>query len=249
MPSCLYNCPPSVPSTPLPTTPPSSAYHPAIYSYINNKHTPTCDMVASSPTRKQKQTLGWEYHLLFTRFCELASTPNHPALAHIPPATSFPQTQWLLHSESKQKVWMNENMMGGIEMLTHTLDQDWPEWAANRTNVLGLLLSDLFRDFYPWLESLPVHQTSCSTLLRFERHMFNQAQLRHTWEWWRHNRHTTPGTCFRSSLTGSNNKVLMPRHPVNSRSRVTYTWRGYCEVESKKECRGEVTEEDWVLVE
>ncbi|CCO35170.1 hypothetical protein BN14_09285 [Rhizoctonia solani AG-1 IB] len=206
-------------------------------------------MVASSPTRKQKQSLGWDYHLLFTRFCELASTPNHPALAHIPPPTSFPQTQWLLNSESKQKVWMKENMMGGIEMLTHALDQDWPEWAANSTNVLGLLLSDLFRDFYPWLAKLPAHQISCSTLLRFERHMFNQAQLRHTWEWWRQNRQISPGTCFRPSLSGKNEKVVMARHAVNTKTRVTYTWRAYWEAEWKECSEAEVTEDDWVMLE
>ncbi|KAF8697497.1 hypothetical protein RHS03_07766, partial [Rhizoctonia solani] len=92
-------------------------------------------MVAAIPTRKQQQTLGWEYHLLFTRFCELASVHSHPAFAHIPPPTSFPQTQWLLRSSSKQKVWMNENMMQGIEMLAHTLDQDWPDWAYKRTRI------------------------------------------------------------------------------------------------------------------
>ncbi|CAE6437678.1 unnamed protein product [Rhizoctonia solani] len=206
-------------------------------------------MGAANPTRKQKQNLGWDYHHLFTRFCEFASTPNHPALAHIPPATSFPQTQWLLRSEKKQKVWMKECMIDGVEMLAQALDRDWPEWAANSTNVLGLLLSDLFIDFYPWLENLPVHQTSCSTLLRFERHMFSHAQLRHTWDWWRYNRQTTPAACFRPSLTGNNEKVEMPRHPVISRSRATYTWRCYHELESKKGCDVEMMEDDWVVLD
>ena len=89
-------------------------------------------MVSINATRKQKQALGWDYHQLFTRFCELASTPSHPALAHIPPPTSFPQTQWLLQSERKQKVWMKECMIDGIEMLTQALDRDWPEWAVGR---------------------------------------------------------------------------------------------------------------------
>ncbi|KAG8726344.1 hypothetical protein FRC11_000336, partial [Ceratobasidium sp. 423] len=120
---------------------------------------------------------------------------------------------------------------------------------ANSTNVLGLLLSDLFADFYPWLENLPVNKTSCSTLLRFERHMFNQAQLRHRWDWWRHNRQTTPAACFRPSLSGDNSKVEMPQHPVNSRTRVTYTWRGYHELERRKECHGEVMEDGWVVLD
>ncbi|CUA74263.1 hypothetical protein RSOLAG22IIIB_11074 [Rhizoctonia solani] len=207
-------------------------------------------MASPNPIIKQKQALGWNYHHLFTRFCELASTPKHSAFAGIPPAASFIQTQWLLQSEKKQKVWMKESMMGGIEMLTEALDRDWPAWAANSTNVLGLLLSDLFSDFYPWLENLAVNQTSCSTLLRFERHMFNQAQLRHTWEWWRRHRQTTPCACFRPSLTGKNEKVEMPMHPVNSRTRVTYTWRGYYELEPKKEYTGgEMTEGDWVVLD
>ncbi|CAE6461674.1 unnamed protein product [Rhizoctonia solani] len=236
-------------SPPLSTTSTSWPLSPSFARLTHNKLNPL-DMAIAHPTRKQKQTLEWEYHQLFTRFCELASTPNHPALAHIPPSTSFPQTQWLLKSERKQKVWMKECMIDGIEMLTRTLDQDWPEWAANSTNVLGLLLSELFADFYPWLESLPANQTSCSTLLRFERHMFHYAQLRHTWEWWRHNRQTAPAVCFRPSLTGKNDKVEMARHPVNSRSRVTYTWRGYSEVESRKEWNGdEVMEEDWVVLD
>ncbi|CAE6455747.1 unnamed protein product [Rhizoctonia solani] len=101
-------------------------------------------MASANPTSGQKQALGWDYHRLFTCFCELASTPKHSAFAGIPPATSFTQTQCLLQSEKKQKVWMKESMMGGIEMLTEALDQDWPDWAANSTNVLGLILSDLF---------------------------------------------------------------------------------------------------------
>ncbi|CAE7106548.1 unnamed protein product [Rhizoctonia solani] len=207
-------------------------------------------MVVVNPTRKQKRALGWDYHHLFSRFCELASTPNHSTFAHIPPTSSFTQTQWLLKSEKKQKVWKKESMMDGIEMLTRALDRDWPGWAADSTNVLGLLLSDLFIDFYPWLENLPVNQTSCSTLLRFERHMFNQAQLRHTWDWWRYYRQTTPCACFRPSLTGRNDKVEMPSHPVDSRTRVTYTWRGYYELESKKEIdRGEMAEDEWVLLD
>ncbi|KAF8751846.1 hypothetical protein RHS01_08317 [Rhizoctonia solani] len=175
IPTSVYNCRPSVPSLPSPI---SHLHPPALITHTLDPSTKTKFILdtqhgRSYPYRKQQQTLGWEYHLLFTRFCELASAPSHPAFAHIPPPTSFPQTQWLLRSNSSRS-----------------------------TNVLGLLLSDLFVDFYPWLENLAVHQTSCSTLLRFERHMFNQAQLRHTWQWWRHNRQTTPGACFRPSVTG-----------------------------------------------
>ncbi|KAH7318880.1 hypothetical protein B0J17DRAFT_633955 [Rhizoctonia solani] len=111
--------------------------------------------------------------------------------------------QWLLKSDMKQKIWMKECMIGGIDLLTRTLDQDWPEWV-----------------------------------------------LRHTWEWRRHNRQTTPTMWFRPSATGKSEKGKMPRHPVNSSSRVTCTWRGYSEVESKKEWNGdEMMEEDWVVLE
>ncbi|KAB5588598.1 hypothetical protein CTheo_7964 [Ceratobasidium theobromae] len=199
---------------------------------------------------KAPENSEWDRRNLFAHFSELASVQNHPALAHVPPMTSFPQTRWFLLSNEPRKIWETDGLIGGIQLLTRNLDREWPEWAANNTNVLGILLSDLFADFFPWLEKLPVNRYSFTTAIRFERHLFAEAQLRHTWEWWRSNHKLTPNACFRPSLTGKKVKIVMAEHAVHSRTRRTYTWRGYYESESKKtKTEVRVTEQDWVLVE
>lgn len=88
-------------------------------------------------------------------------------------------------------------------------------------------------------------------MLRFERHLFDEAQLRHTWDWWKDNRRSNPAACFRPSLLGGKVEVKMAAHAINAKSRRTYTWRGYYEMEMKRGGRkGEkVTEDDWVVVD
>lgn len=126
-------------------------------------------------------------------------------------------------------------------------------YQANSTNVLGIILSDLLTDFIPWLENIPANQSSFTTAIRFEKLLFEEAQLRHTWEWYRYNRKSKPGACFRPSLVGGNaEKIVCAGHPIHSRSRRTYSWRAYRDLVAKKSepepMAGRLTSDDWVLV-
>jgi hypothetical protein len=87
-----------------------------------------------SPTSllsKPKESASWESHNLFARFSELSSVPNHPALTHVPPMTSFPQTQWFLLADESRKIWEKGDMVRGVEMLALKLDREWPDWAVS----------------------------------------------------------------------------------------------------------------------
>ncbi|KAB5592561.1 hypothetical protein CTheo_4028 [Ceratobasidium theobromae] len=209
-------------------------------------------MPTASFLSNNKDSSEWATENLSAQFSELTSVPNHPALAHIPPPSSFPQTRWFLNAANTRQAWIEGDLTGGVEWLALKLDKDWPEWAANTTNVLGLLLSDLFADFYPWLRNLRVNRLSVmsTVTLRFEQQLFAQAQLRHTWDWWKLNYKTNPRVCFRPSLVGANRKITIAGHPVDKTMKLPCSWREYYERVSKEARYGEkMTEGDWVVVE
>jgi hypothetical protein len=119
-----------------------------------------------------------------------------------------------------------------------------------------MILHDLFTEtnFFPWLESLPANQSSFTTLIRFEKLLFLEAQARHTWEWWHINHKSKPATCFRPSLIpGSKGKIGCVGHPINGKSRRTYSWSAYRDIIAyeqmgRKIVTGSVTNDDWVLL-
>ncbi|KAG8718393.1 hypothetical protein FRC08_005350 [Ceratobasidium sp. 394] len=108
-------------------------------------------------------------------------------------------------------------------------------------------------NFFPSLEVLSAHRSSITTCIRFEKLLFMEAQVRHTWEWWQISRKPKPATCFRPGLLPSGKtKVVCAGHPINSGSRRMHSWRAYHEIAAKKR-KGEMTGEsvvvgDWILV-
>lgn len=137
-------------------------------------------------------------------------------------------------------------------LLLARLAPTWIVTQANSTNVLGLLLSDLFADFYPWLKSLRVNQlTVASTVtLRFEQQLFAQAQLRHTWDWWKLNHKTNSRMRFRPLLMGGSTKIVIAGHPVDETTKQSCSWREYYERASKEgNCGEKMAEEDWIVIE
>ncbi|KAG9091269.1 hypothetical protein FS749_016669 [Ceratobasidium sp. UAMH 11750] len=186
----------------------------------------------------KQHAADWKSQNAFTHFTELCSVHGHPALAHVP--SKLPATTRFLQTSISRGVWDGSNLTRGVQELALKLDQDWPEWVANTTNVLGVILHDMFADadFFPSLESLPAHQPSITTCIRFEKLLCMEAQVRHK---------SKPATCFRPRA-----KVECAGHPINSNSRRMYSWRAYCEIVAQ---RGEgdmaarnMTLDDWVLV-
>ncbi|KAG8740551.1 hypothetical protein FRC10_004167 [Ceratobasidium sp. 414] len=196
----------------------------------------------------------WKSQNAFTHFAELCSVRGHPALAHVP--SKLPTAAWFLQTSISRGAWDGSNLANGVQEFALKLDRDWPEWAANTTNVLGVVLHDMFSDanFFPSLESLPAHQSSITTCIRFEKLLYMEAQMRHTWEWWQVSHKLKPATCFRPSLLpGGKAKVECAGHPINGKSRRTYSWRAYHEIVASE--KGEVRAtarnmivDDWVLV-
>jgi hypothetical protein len=96
---------------------------------------------------------------------------------------------------------------------------------ATRTNVFGLLLSDLFGRFIPWLKTLLIHIKSTDVCARFERYFFSEAESRHTLQFWCHT-NTPPPDWFHLSKNGG--KVIMdPGHPVILKTKGVPSWRDY----------------------
>ncbi|KAG8741301.1 hypothetical protein FRC10_003005 [Ceratobasidium sp. 414] len=201
----------------------------------------------------KQHAADWKSQNAFTHFSELCSVHGHPALAHIP--SKLPTAAWFLQTSISRGVWDGSNLSDGAQELALKLDRDWQEWTANATNVLGVVLHDIFADtnFFPSLESLPAHQSSITTRIRFEKLLYVEAQVRHTWEWWQIDHRSKAATCFcRSLLSVGKAKVECAGHPVNGRSKRTYSWRAYHEIVARegkeKATVGNVTLDDWVLV-
>ncbi|KAG9103251.1 hypothetical protein FRC06_011632 [Ceratobasidium sp. 370] len=201
----------------------------------------------------KQHAADWNSQNVFAHFTELCSVRGHPALAHVPP--ELPTAAWFLQTSLSRRVWDGSNLASGIQELALKLDRDWPEWAANTTNVLGVILHDMFADanFFASLSSLPAHRSSITTCIRFEKLLYVEAQVRHTREWWQISHKSKPATCFRSSpLPGGKTKVGCAAHPVNGKSRRVYSWRAYHEIVAKRgeeqTMAGNVTLDDWVLV-
>ncbi|KAG9127300.1 hypothetical protein FRC07_014970 [Ceratobasidium sp. 392] len=202
----------------------------------------------------KQHAADWKSQNAFAHFTELCGTRNHPALSHVPSTLST--AKWFLHTSISHGVWDSSSLAHGVQQLALKLDRDWPEWAANTTNVLSVVLHDMFADtnFFHSLESLSAHQSSITTCIRFEKLLFMEAQVRHTWEWRQINHKSKPATCFRSGLlTAGKVKIECAGHPINRKSRRTYSWRAYREVVAKEGVKkhlipGDVVADDWVLV-
>ncbi|KAF8595617.1 hypothetical protein BDV93DRAFT_564183 [Ceratobasidium sp. AG-I] len=210
-------------------------------------------MVSANAILSKPNQAQWKSDNLFSHFAELCSVRGHPDLAHVPPMSAFPKTHWFLISDGTRTIWNSGNLACGVQMLALKLDREWPEWATNSTNVLGLILSDLLTEFIPWLENIPANKSSFTTAIRFERLLFEEAQLRHTWEWWRQNCKSKPNACFRPSLVGGKTeRIVCAGHPIQSKSRRTYSWRAYRDLVAGRSRSGataeKVTSDNWVLV-
>ncbi|KAG8791436.1 hypothetical protein FRC12_009196 [Ceratobasidium sp. 428] len=203
----------------------------------------------------KQHAADWKSQNAFAHFTELCNIRNHPSFSHVPP--TLPTAKWFLHTSIAHGVWDGGNLTGGVQLLGLKLDRDWPEWAANTTNVLGVILHDMFADtdFFSSLELLPSHQSSITTRIRFEKLLYMEARVRHTWEWRQINHKSKSATCFHPGLLASGKaKPECAGHPINRKSRRMYSWRAYHEIMVRERRGKEVSAveneyaDDWVLV-
>ncbi|KAB5588596.1 hypothetical protein CTheo_7962 [Ceratobasidium theobromae] len=126
------------------------AYNPSLSEPVSSQstilsplHSPTPNISTMiSPASiisksKAPENSEWDRRNLFAHFSELASVQNHPALAHLPPMTSFPQTRWFLLSNEPRKIWETDGLIGGIQLLARNLDREWPEWAVSSPHIVS----------------------------------------------------------------------------------------------------------------
>ncbi|KAG8678968.1 hypothetical protein FRC08_017337 [Ceratobasidium sp. 394] len=168
---------------------------------------------------------------IFQEYTEIASIRHHPALAAAPHPTTLRMTNQYLKCPLAREGWKKSDMRAAVAQLAACLDIDWPEWAFTRTNVLGLILSNLFLDFVPWLERLPIHSKSKSNLIGvcFEKQLFAAAHERHFTKHWEHRGRVRPDWF---QLNYSEDKARMDvGHPMvkMGTNRMMISWRAYQE--------------------
>ncbi|QRV74304.1 hypothetical protein RhiJN_02318 [Ceratobasidium sp. AG-Ba] len=205
---------------------------------------------------KKQAVADWIAQHAFTHFSELCSVRRHPEFYGVP--SLLPTAKWFLQTSIERGAWNGSSLRPGVEDLALKLDRDWPEWAANATNVLGVILHPMFAEtnFLSSLESLPAHRSSITTCIRFEKLLYLEAQVRHTWKWRQANFKSKPYTCYCTSRSRSGTtKPECAGHPISAKSRRMYSWRGYYDVVTRRRERTskgvewKVAEDDWVLVQ
>ncbi|QRV77948.1 hypothetical protein RhiJN_05963 [Ceratobasidium sp. AG-Ba] len=169
---------------------------------------------------------------IFREYIEVASVRHHPALAAVPHPARLRRTREFLKSPgSRKSAWNKTDMCLAVTELAYCLDIDWPEWSMTRTNVFGLILSDLFRDFVPWLEQLPTHARLKSSLVGvlFEKYLFAAAHERHYTKYYYKKSRARPDWF---GLAYADDKARMdvghPAVTVDRKKRVV-SWRAYQE--------------------
>lgn len=88
-------------------------------------------MVSAPAVLSRPNQAQWKSENLFAHFNELSSVRDHPALAHIPPASAFPKTNWFLIADGTRTIWDSGNLASGVQMFALKLDREWPEWAVS----------------------------------------------------------------------------------------------------------------------
>lgn len=188
--------------------------------------------ILSKESRLRKQAM-------FLEFKELAAIRSHPAFEAVPRPWDLPKTRNFIEDTMNIDIWNRYDIRYGVKTLASRLDEEWSDWAATRTNVFGLLLSDLFSRFMPWLEQLPAHVNAADIGVRFERYFFAEAELRHTLEFWCKANTPPPGWFH---LSGKKAKVMMnPGNPVIPKAKCIPSWRYYHEMM--------MTDNSWLVVE
>ncbi|KAG9121876.1 hypothetical protein FRC07_001977 [Ceratobasidium sp. 392] len=188
-----------------------------------------------------------KHHIaIFKEFVELASVPNHPALATIPPPGALRNTFHFLQSRPMRILWKRGDMKTGCAKLALRLDTEWPEWALTRTNVLGLLLSDIFAEFYYYLEDQPNNTPNNDFYIRFERRLMREAEYRHNSTWW-DTRRLQPSAWCSEEMEGG--VIIYPGHPFHTPKNMLISWRRFHLVMVARKLKPEdATREGYVYV-
>ncbi|KAF8600403.1 hypothetical protein BDV93DRAFT_559379 [Ceratobasidium sp. AG-I] len=197
---------------------------------------PLALFATSKETRRRNKAIYLEY-------AELAAVDNHPAIVAIA-VKLFPYTRQFLQDPKNSRIWETVDIQPAVEQVALRLDRDWPDWAASRTNVFGVVLSDLFYWFFPWLEALPSKKHAINAGMRFERHLFAQAEARQSIDWWKE-RNTQPAPWFRISETGERMRIYAGHPVMQMKAR---SWRYYQQYMVAKGAMKVVPEEGWVYV-
>ncbi|KAG8740763.1 hypothetical protein FRC10_003921 [Ceratobasidium sp. 414] len=185
-------------------------------------------------------------HAIFHEFMELASIPNHPALAAVPPPEALRKTFQFLQSRPMRLLWKRGDMKAGCARLALRLDVEWPEWALTRTNVFGLLLSDLFAEFYYYLEGQPNNTPNNLFYIRFEKHLIREAERRHDNRWWASQRLQPLAWCDPEM---DRSVRMYPGHPFHAPKNTLVSWRRFHLVMMARKLKPEdATKEGFVYV-
>ncbi|KAG8684903.1 hypothetical protein FRC09_015074 [Ceratobasidium sp. 395] len=183
---------------------------------------------------------------IFQEFIQLASASNHPAFAAVPPPEALRKTFHFLQTRSMRILWKRGDMRAGCAKLALRLDTEWPEWALTRTNVVGLLLSKIFDEFYYYLEDQPNNTPNNLFFIRFEKHLMGEAEYRHRSEWWAGRRLQPSAWCDRGMERGT---MVYPGHPFHAPKGTTVSWRRFHLVMVARKLRpADVTKEGYVYL-
>ncbi|KAG8765733.1 hypothetical protein FRC12_007343, partial [Ceratobasidium sp. 428] len=115
-----------------------------------------------------------------------------------------------------------------------------------RTNVIGLLLSEIFTEFYYYLEDQPNNTPNNLFFIRFEKHLMREAENRHRSEWWA-GRKLQPLVWYDKEMEGGT--MVYPGHPFHAPKGTTVSWRRFHLVMVARKLRpADATKEGYVYL-
>ncbi|KAG8721300.1 hypothetical protein FRC09_008103 [Ceratobasidium sp. 395] len=211
--------------------------------------TQTEPIARSAPISDRRKALAEpnERHTaIFQEFVGFASVSKHSALASIPAPAALRNTFHFLQSRSMRILWKRGDIKAGCAKLALRLDTEWPEWALSRTNVFGLLLSEMFDEFYYYLEDQPNNTSNNSFFVEFEKHLMLEAEYRHRSDWWT-SRRLRPSAWCNNETKGDT--IIYPGHPFHVPKGVIVSWRRYHLVMVARRLKAEdATKEGYVYI-
>ncbi|KAG8699211.1 hypothetical protein FRC09_006753 [Ceratobasidium sp. 395] len=248
-PPTMVNRPAIIQSRPLPTPHrPLPTPHKPIPSHLPFP-TQTEPIVRNAPKSDRRKALAKpnERHVaIFQEFVGFASVSKHSALASTPPSAALRNTFQFLQSRSMRILWKRGDIKAGCAKLALRLDTEWPEWALSRTNVFGLLLSEIFDEFYYYLEDQPNNAFNNGFFVEFEKHLMLEAEYRHRSEWWS-NRRLRPSAWCNDGAKGDT--IIYPGHPFHVPKGVIVSWRRFHLVMVARRLKAEdATKEGYVYI-